>query len=178
MHDKYLNSEAISPRNNRMSLSEVAFDMEMDDDFEEGATCTLHSVWTEREAREALDGSHWECRRSEDHVQLSDEASASARPPARLSAESTKSSHHGQQPSYECVVHELFDNASLAWGLIACGLAQLSKLFLGGCPSLSGLPEGASSWTKLSTLDPRNLELGAAKLAALDPRTLAPFASQ
>ena len=109
MHDKYLNSEAISPRNNRMSLSEVAFDMEMDDDFEEGATCTLHSVWTEREAREALDGSHWECRRSEDHVQLSDEASASARPPARLSAESTKSSHHGQQPSYECVVHALFD---------------------------------------------------------------------
>ncbi len=28
------------------------------------------------------------------------------------------------------VVHELIDNASLAWGLAACGLAQLSKLFI------------------------------------------------
>ena len=28
------------------------------------------------------------------------------------------------------VLHELFDNASLAWGLAACGLAQLSKLFI------------------------------------------------
>ena len=28
------------------------------------------------------------------------------------------------------VLHELLDNASLAWGLIACGTAQLSKLFI------------------------------------------------
>ena len=28
------------------------------------------------------------------------------------------------------VVHEVFDNSSLAWGLAACGVAQLSKLFL------------------------------------------------
>ena len=28
------------------------------------------------------------------------------------------------------VVHELFDNASLTWGLAACGLAQLSKLLI------------------------------------------------
>lgn len=32
-------------------------------------------------------------------------------------------------PSH-AVVHELFDNASLSWGLTACGLAQLSKLFI------------------------------------------------
>ena len=28
------------------------------------------------------------------------------------------------------VLHEVLDNASLAWGLIACGAAQLSKLFI------------------------------------------------
>ena len=32
--------------------------------------------------------------------------------------------------SSHAVVHELIDNASLAWGLAACGLAQLSKLFI------------------------------------------------
>ena len=32
-------------------------------------------------------------------------------------------------PSHE-VLHEFLDNSSLTWGLIACGLAQLSKLFL------------------------------------------------
>ena len=32
--------------------------------------------------------------------------------------------------SSHAVAHELIDNASLAWGLAACGLAQLSKLFI------------------------------------------------
>ena len=32
-------------------------------------------------------------------------------------------------PSHD-VVNEFFDNSSLAWGLVACGVAQISKLFL------------------------------------------------
>ena len=32
-------------------------------------------------------------------------------------------------PSH-AVTHEFFDNSSLAWGLVACGVAQLSKLLL------------------------------------------------
>ena len=28
------------------------------------------------------------------------------------------------------VLQEVLDNASLAWGLAACGIAQLSKLFI------------------------------------------------
>ena len=32
-------------------------------------------------------------------------------------------------PSH-AVLREFFDNSSLTWGLMACGVAQLSKLFL------------------------------------------------
>ena len=32
-------------------------------------------------------------------------------------------------PSH-AVLREFFDNSSLTWGLMACGIAQLSKLFL------------------------------------------------
>jgi acid phosphatase family membrane protein YuiD len=32
-------------------------------------------------------------------------------------------------PSH-AVLRELFDNSALAWGLVACGVAQLSKLLI------------------------------------------------